>query len=134
MARMLDFRERNQLRRTLYAKPTILILGILTVLIARGAWGMYTKSTEAKAKRDKATTELQELQKYEAQLNQDISTLSTERGQEGEIRDRYMVAREGEKVIVVTDPDKKEVHTVTVSEEPQTRMEQLKAAIGDIAN
>jgi cell division protein FtsB len=104
---MLDFRERNQLRRTLYAKPTILILGILTVLIARGAWGMYTKSTEAKAKRDKATTELQELQKYEAQLNQDISTLSTERGQEGEIRDRYMVAREGEKVIVVTDPDKK---------------------------
>lgn len=95
---------------------------------------MYTKSTEAKAKRDKATTELQELQKYEAQLNQDISTLSTERGQEGEIRDRYMVAREGEKVIVVTDPDKKEVHTVTVSEEPQTRMEQLKAAIGDIAN
>lgn len=95
---------------------------------------MYTKSTEAKAKRDKATTELQELQKYEAQLNQDISTLSTERGQEGEIRDRYMVAREGEKVIVVTDPDKKEVHTVTVSEEPQTRMEQFKAAIGDIAN
>ena len=129
---MLDFRERSQLRRTMYAKPTILVLGLLTLLIARGAWGMYEKSVEAKAKRDKAVSDLKELQIYAAQLNQDISSLSTERGQEGQIRDRFMVAKEGEKVFVVTDPEKKDVHTVTVSEESRSLVDQWKAAIGDL--
>ena len=132
MARMLDFRERTQLRKTMYAKPTILILGLLTLLVARGAWGMYEKSVEAKAKRDKALGELQTLEGYATQLNRDISALSTARGQEGQIRDRFMVAKEGERVIVVTDPEKKEAHTITVSEEPPSMMDQWKAAIGGL--
>ena len=132
MSRMLDFRERTLMRKTMYAKPTILLLVVLVFVLARGAWGMYQKSIEASVKRDKATSELKELQAYKAQLDTDIGDLSTERGQESEIRDRFMVARDGEHVIVVTNPDKETAHSVTVTEEPATMVDKLKASIGGL--
>lgn len=132
MTRMLDFRERTQLRKTMYAKPTILFLGVIVLLIARGAWGMYEKSVEASVKRDKAAAELEHLQTYATQLDTDISKLSSERGQEAEIRDRFMVAKDGENVIVVTSAKQNDMHTVTVSEEPETMVDRLKAAVGTL--
>lgn len=128
---MLDFRERSQLRRAIYAKPTILILVVLIVITLRGVWGMYEKNQEATIKRDKATAELVAIQIREKQLNEDIARLSTERGQEEEIRNRFMVAKEGEKVIIVTESQKEIDHTVTVTDSPSpTFMDKLKAAAG----
>jgi uncharacterized protein YkuJ len=120
----------------MYAKPTIIILGLLTVLVARGAFGMYQKSDEAIAKRDKALGELQILEVRQKELDEDISRLSSLRGQEEEIRDRFMVAREGEKVIIVASPEKKTTHTVTVSEEeqPVSFVDKMKSAVGVSGN
>jgi cell division protein FtsB len=115
---MLDFRERSKMRRIVYAKPTILVLALLTLITARSAFGMYQKSKEAIAKRDKATAELQALKSRQEELDQDIARLGSERGQEEEILDRFMVAKEGENVIIVADPEgTKTTHTVTVNED-----------------
>lgn len=128
---MLDFRERSQLRRAIYAKPTILILALLVVLTMRGAWGMYEKNQEATIKRDKALAELSALKAREKQLSDDITRFSTERGQEEEIRNRFMVAKEGEKVIIVTQPEVETEHTVTVTDAPKPSfIDILKAASG----
>ena len=131
MAPLFDFRERSQLRRAIYAKPTIIVLAVLVVITLRGAWGMYQKNQEAAIKRDKATTELVALEIREKQLNEDIARLSTVRGQEEEIRNRFMVAKEGEKVIIVTSPERETEHTVTVTDTPKPSfMDKLKAASG----
>ena len=133
MAHMLDFRERTKLRRALYAKPTIIILGLLTALVGRGAYAMYQKSQEAIANRDKAEADLLVLETRKKELDLDIARLSSVRGQEGEVRDRFMVAKEGEKVIIVADPaeTKNTAHTVVVSEEePTTFMDKVKSAVG----
>ncbi len=131
MVPMIDFRERSQLRRAIYAKPTILVLAVLVVITLRGAWGMYLKNQEAAIKRDKANTELVALETREKELNEDIARLKTERGQEEEIRNRFMVAKEGEKVIIVTTPERDKEHTVTVTDTPKPSfMDKLKAAIG----
>ena len=130
---MLDFRERSKMRRIVYAKPTILVLALITIFTARGAFGMYQKSKEAIAKRDKATAELQVLQTREAELNEDIARLGSERGQEEEIRDRFMVAKEGENVIIVADPEgTKTTHTVTINEDESDRpfFDRMKSAVG----
>lgn len=92
---------------------------------------MYEKSKEANARRDKATAELAALQEREGQLSGDIARLGSERGQEEEIRNRFMVAKDGEKVIIVTQPETQTAHTITVTEAPTpTFMEKLKAAVG----
>ncbi len=131
MLEKLDFREKTKLRRMLYAKPTIVLLGVFALLVARSAWGMYQKSTEALAKRDKAQEELRMVQERKKVLEADISRFSTPRGQEGEIRDRYMVAKDGEKVIIIADPETPLVHTVTISDtKTPTLMERVKNITG----
>lgn len=136
MPRMLDFRERTKFRRAMYAKPTIIVLGFLTILVARGAYGMHQKSNEAIEKRDKAIGELHALESRQRELNEDIGRLSSPRGQEEEIRDRFMVAKEGEKVMIVANTEAKVAHTVTVSEDeqPTSFIDRMKAAAGVSGN
>ncbi len=132
MLRALDFRERTKLRRALYAKPTILIIVAIALVSLHGAWNMYQKSKEAEANNAKAAAALSALQVRESGLRSDIDRLSTPRGQEEEIRDRFMVAKDGEKVIIITPPKDDTVHTVTVPEDTSKKnfLDSLKAAVG----
>lgn len=127
---MLDLKVKSKMRKALYAKPTIIIIGVLLVFISRSAWGMYQKSQDATEKTQKAEKALAGLQEKEVILTQDILSLSTDRGIEGEIRDRFMVAKEGEKVIIVADQLGTPIHTVTIVDEPPTMAKRVLSAIG----
>ena len=126
---MLDFRERSRLRRALYAKPTLILLAIVATGVVHASWSMYQKSKEALVKKEKALSELSELEARQAQLSHDITVLSTERGVEAEIRERFMVAKEGEKVIIISEPQEKASRSIVVEERPSF-MDKMKAAVG----
>ena len=130
MNRMLDIRERTRLRRFLYAKPTIIALVLVVVLLFRGVWGVYQKSAEAVAKRDKATAELADLAARKKELHEGIARLSTGEGVEAEIRDRFMVAKEGEKVMIIADPAANASHTVTVTDSAPSFLGKMMGAVG----
>ena len=130
MGRILDFRERSKLRRVLYAKPTIILLALVVALFLHGAWGAYQKSQEAMAKRAKAEQELAGLLAREKELEENIARLSSEVGIEAEIRERFMVAKEGENVIIITDPDSEKFHTVTIADESPSFFEKMLGAVG----
>lgn len=132
MLRALDFRERTRIRRFVYAKPTILVVFVLSLVSLHGAWGMYQKSKDAIANRDRAVMEANVLMAHERELHADISKLSSDRGQEEEIRSRFMVAKDGEKVIIVSEPDSQTEHTVTVDDKSQTStlVDKFKSAMG----
>ena len=128
---MMDFRERQRLRRVFYGKTMVLVLIFVLALIVRGSWGMYEKSVEAGQKRDKALGELKVLTTREEELSNDISHLSTERGIEEAIRTKFMVAKEGERVIIVNDStDNAEVHRVFVPAPKPSTLDRLLGAVG----
>ncbi|OGZ10500.1 MAG: hypothetical protein A3D65_04130 [Candidatus Lloydbacteria bacterium RIFCSPHIGHO2_02_FULL_50_13] len=130
MGKLLDFRERSKLRRLLYAKPTIIALAVLVALLLNSSWGAYQKSRGALSKEEKAERELAALVAREKELNEDIARLKTEAGVEAEIRERFMVAKEGEKVMIITDPDAAKVHTVTVADNSPSVWEKMMGAVG----
>lgn len=111
-----------------------MLLFVATVFVGHSAWSMYQKSVLAKEKYAASQEKLDKTTQYEAELAHDIAALSSFRGQEEEIRERFMVAREGEKVIVITDPGKDKVHTVTVPTEEgdETLVGKLRASIGEL--
>jgi cell division protein FtsB len=128
--KMLDYTERRQLRKIVYAKPTIIILALITLFVARGAWSMYGKYTEATEKRDKTLAELNKLETREADLAHDIARLSSDRGVEAEIRGRYMVAKEGEKVMIIADaPELPSQEGTSLNNDP-TLWQKFLAAVG----
>ena len=61
-------------------------------------------------------SQIETLRAREKILNDDISKLNTEQGVEETIRDKFQVVKEGEKMVVIVDEEKKEnKESVTVS-------------------
>ena len=81
-----------------------LVLMVLLVILTRAAFGMYERGKEAMAKREESYRELKILEERESELRSEIARLSTPRGIEEELRERYLISKEGESVAVVSDP------------------------------
>jgi len=78
----------------------MVLVGIATVA-SRAAWDMYGKFTEAAAASVAAETQLQDLQERHQKIGAEVQALSSERGLEAEVRERYGVARPGEGQITI---------------------------------
>ncbi len=100
---MRDFRKRG---KNEVGSFILLLLGLVLVLIlvifaVRGAWSMYVKFSVALRGNDAAEKELSQLEESYAKMSAAVANLSTTRGEEGEIRDRFGVARPGEGAIEI---------------------------------
>ncbi len=104
---MLPFQGRKKFRKILYSKATILVLLVVLVFVARGAWKIHEKATIARAERDQAARALAEVDGREAELQASLAVRRTDQGIEDEIRQKFTVARPWEEVVVVVDESAK---------------------------
>lgn len=81
-------------------------LVVLVFLAARGAYGMYDRMTEALSLKDAAEGELARIEAREEELTASIESLSSLRGLEAQVRQRFGLVRpgEGEIVLVAEEP------------------------------
>lgn len=86
----------------------IVLLAVVTLVMARGAWRMYDKFSQAAAARQAGETRLAELTQELEQAKQGVAELGTSRGLEAEVRERYGLAKPGEGEIVVVRPEDKD--------------------------
>ncbi len=82
------------------------IVGILAiaVLLAISAIHFYDAYRTTRQKRDESYAKLQELTAHKAQVTQELGDLNTAEGTERILREKYRVGKEGEGVVVITDP------------------------------
>lgn len=107
LANMPEFRKRRT-RAELLVKMTGIVagaclLGLVAFWSIMAAWRMYLKLQDATDQSDAAASELALLQKQDAQVTKDIASLSSERGVEAALRERYGVIRPGEGIIQVVE-------------------------------
>ncbi len=100
---MLDFQQKRKIRKVIYSRLTIFLLLVGVFFLARATYHMYT--TEQMSAEDYASVlnNYNDLQSRETILNSQISKLSTESGQEEEIRSKFSVAKPDESVVMVID-------------------------------
>jgi len=77
----------------------------MVVIVMLAAWNMYQTNYGTKQRIERLRTEHQELQQREKIISSAAMNVSTERGLEAEIREKFSVAKEGERVIVLIDDD-----------------------------
>ncbi len=100
-------------RRSWIQSPILAVFLIIVFF-----WGtfvvykIYVKHREAVLLRDQYHNELVELKKKEAELDAKIKDLSTDRGMESEVRNRYRMVRPGEQLVIVVDDAVKQVPEV----------------------
>ncbi|MEX2514765.1 MAG: hypothetical protein WD335_01380 [Candidatus Paceibacterota bacterium] len=108
-------RTTNKLQRVIYSIPFLIFLTVMVVLVVMAAWNMYQTSYGTEQRLERLRAEHQELQQREEIVSNDALNVSTERGLEAEIREKFSVAAEGERVIVLVD-DKDQPATTTEPE------------------
>lgn len=100
---MLEFQKKKQIRKIIYSPIILLILGIILVLLVRGAWGVYKKAQISSQNLEQERNELEKLATREKNLASSIDYLKTDQGIESEIRTKFRAVKEGEKVVVIVD-------------------------------
>lgn len=93
----------QQRRKIILSRVGVLVLIVLIFVLIRAVWNVYTKERETRERLSEVRAEHAELSEREAFLETEIERLSTESGVEDEIRRQYGLAREGERVFVITD-------------------------------
>lgn len=99
---MQGLQQKNQWRKYVYSRASIIILIALVVLMAHGVWDVYQKERLSATDAAEAAANLKILQDRQSVLSADIAKLSTPEGTEEEIRSKYSVAKPGENLVIIT--------------------------------
>ena len=102
---MREFEHKRKVRRILSSPLVLLPLAVLLVFLVRGTWNIYVKNRDGIAELRLAQERLARIEERQSTLSAGIEKLNTESGIEGEIRDRFQMAKEGEEVIVIVDAE-----------------------------
>jgi len=100
---MLEFQEKRRIRSIIYSKWVSALLIVFLIIVGSATLNVYDKQKEVKKAKIKSAEEFNRLQNRATELEASIVNLETERGLEEEIRERFGVVSEGEKVIIVVD-------------------------------
>ncbi|MEI8224136.1 MAG: septum formation initiator family protein [bacterium] len=105
------------------------VLAVFLVVVL--CWGlfvvyrMYVKNREAVALRNQFQSELDTLNEKQEELADKITHLSTDRGLEAEVRNRYRVIRPGEQLVIVVDDAAQSNKTPSVNPSWWVRIKQF---------
>lgn len=102
---MREFSRKRQIWKKLYSIPFIIILFIILFFLVKGVYGIFKKSQYSERQKAAVESELFELQQKKESIEQKINRLHTETGKEEEVRSKFDVAREGEKLIVIVEDE-----------------------------
>lgn len=102
---MREFQERRRLKEFLHSRYAIGFLALVIILLINAVWGISSKYAKSKDIAERAKADLEILREREASLNRSIEALSTQEGKERELRDRFGVVKEGERMIVLIEEE-----------------------------
>ena len=105
----MDYQSKKRIRILLQSRVTSFLLIIFILFVANGTWDVYSKARKSKANLDEVKQSLTEAQKKKEDLSKEIEFISTERGKEEIIRDKFNVALEDEKVVIIIEPETSDI-------------------------
>jgi cell division protein FtsB len=100
---MGNFTRKTGKRNVLYSKPVLVLLGVLLLASIWGMIGFVGKIKITNENRRIAENHMRELEEQEEILANEIDKLKTADGIEENIRMKFGLAKEGEKVVVVVE-------------------------------
>lgn len=95
--------QTKKVKRLLTSLPAIAVLAVLVVVVGLAAWDMYQTSRETNRTVTRLEKKKQELAARKKAASSAAAALATKRGIEEEIREKFSVAKPGEKVVVLVD-------------------------------
>jgi hypothetical protein len=107
---MREFEQKQKIRKRIYSKFTIVILLIILFFVFKGTFEIWQKERQSKATLKVEEERFYELEKRKELLNSKIEYIDSEVGKEELVREKFNVAKEGEKeVFIINEEEKTEI-------------------------
>ena len=100
---MFDFYQKRKLRGVINSRYTQAFILLLAFGIGYSAYTRYEIAMEMQSRRQVAEAEANALETRKFELETEVEYLSSERGQEAEVRRQFDVALPGEQVVVILE-------------------------------
>jgi len=110
---MLDFQQKWKAKTLVYSRGVQIFLLIIAVYGIFSVYRVYEKKKESDRELVKMEQQLIALSSKDTALTKQIDMLQTDQGLEAEIRAKYTVALENEKVVILVEDNVSEVATTT---------------------
>lgn len=93
----------RQLKRALFSVPALLVLAVIVASVSIAAFNMYGTYKETRQRVSTLKQERRELVERKQAAQSAVAEIATKRGLKEEIREKFSVAKPGERVIVLTE-------------------------------
>lgn len=106
--------QRQKIAKKMIGSTFIAIIVLFFVYwIGIAAFDAYKKYSVAKSAKEVAEKKIEMLSKREKEISEKVQLLNTDLGIEQELRKRFDIAKEGEKVVVIYDDESKKIDEKT---------------------
>ncbi len=103
---MWELQKRRKIQALLYSKVSLFMLLLVMVFLGRATFNVYGKYSDSTRAMNTAKQEAAALEAREKSIESENRRLMTESGIEKELRHKYSVKKEGEKLFIITDNPK----------------------------
>ncbi|OHA26784.1 MAG: hypothetical protein A3C06_01420 [Candidatus Taylorbacteria bacterium RIFCSPHIGHO2_02_FULL_46_13] len=101
---MKEFRRRRSVKQVLYAPVTIVLLALVLFFLARAVMNVYRSEQNSRRELVNAERNVADLSVRSDFLQREIDKLSSEPGLEAELRNKFPIVKEGEKMVIIVEP------------------------------
>lgn len=120
---MFDFHEKRKIRTWMYSKITIGVIFIFALILGFNVIERFSVERQMADKRQEQEDALMELKNRAAALEGKVEHLRESRGVEEELRGRFDVAKEGERVVVIVGKEEEEKDLEALKTPPGAELE-----------
>src|SRR4051812_24741836 len=100
---MRELEHKQRVKKRMYSTPALVALAIVVVFMARGSYQVVEKMNESKTHVRDLESQVNTLKSRKVELERNINKLQTAEGVDSEIKGKFSVSKEGEKVAVIVD-------------------------------
>lgn len=104
---MREYQQKKKIKKLAKSKITLAVLALFCALLLSSSYDLFQKKKQVLKRKAEAEYELNIAEKKKAEIGKELDKLSSVRGEERLIREKFNVKKEGEQVIVVMSKDNK---------------------------
>jgi cell division protein FtsB len=112
---MRELQQKQRMKRRLYSTPALILLAFITFLFVRGTYVVLEKKSESARSVELLNEKAIALRQKQVELADNIEALKTSEGIEREVKEKYNVAKEGERVVILVDREATTTDNTAVS-------------------
>lgn len=101
----VQLRQKKKWRTYLHSKIFLVGLFILVIILAKASFLAHERKSDVTETTSRVTVEEKELLARKSFLESEIAKLKTKEGKESELRKKYGVAKSGEQMAVIVEPE-----------------------------